>query len=146
MEFGITKFEFFNEKVWNTLKVLTEPLKDHMEKYEIDYEIDFVFMILYEKVWNSMKKVENEYMYELKAEDFALWNFKRITALTWKYDDSFVAFTAADLSNTSQDDRLSNSLLETGVHWCISAKHRFNVWCCCTIFRQSESILGRTCY
>ncbi len=29
------------------------------------------------------------------------------------YDDSFVAFTTADLSGTSQDDRLSNSLLET---------------------------------
>ena len=52
-------------------------------------------------------------MYELKAEDFALWNFKLITALTWKYGDSFVAFTAADLSDASQDDRLSNSFLET---------------------------------
>ena len=52
-------------------------------------------------------------MYELKAENFTLWNFKLITALTWKYDDSFVAFTAADLSDASQDDRLSNSLLET---------------------------------
>ncbi len=29
------------------------------------------------------------------------------------YDDSFVALTAADLSDTSQDNTLSNSLLET---------------------------------
>ena len=34
-------------------------------------------------------------------------------SLTWKYDDSFVALTAADLSDASQVDRLSNSLLET---------------------------------
>ena len=65
----------------------------------------------YETVWNKSKTYE--YMYELKADDFALWNFKLITALTWKYVDSFVAFTVADLSDTSQDDRLSNCLLET---------------------------------
>ncbi len=65
----------------------------------------------YEKVWNLSRTYE--YMYELKAEELALWNSELITALTWKYEDSFVAFTAADLSDTSQDDRLSNSLLET---------------------------------
>ncbi len=65
----------------------------------------------YETVWNKSKTYE--YMYELKTEDFSLWNFKLITALTWKYDDSFVALTAANLSDASQDDRLSISFLET---------------------------------
>ena len=71
----------------------------------------WICMKQYETVWNKQKTYE--YMYELKAEDFALWNLKLITALTWKYDDSFVALTAADLSDASQDDRLSNSLRET---------------------------------
>ncbi len=71
----------------------------------------WICMKQYETVWNKRKTYE--YMYELKAEDFALWNFKLITALTWTYDDSFVALTAADLSDAFQDDRLSNSLWET---------------------------------
>ncbi len=52
-------------------------------------------------------------MYELDASDFALRNFKLITDLTWKYNELFLAFTAADLSDTSQHDRLSNSFVET---------------------------------
>ena len=65
----------------------------------------------YETVWNRSKTYE--YMYELKASQFAMLNFMLITALTWKYDDSFFALTDSEMSDASQDDRLSNSLLET---------------------------------
>ncbi len=67
-------------------------------------------------------------MCELKPLDFALCNFKLSTALTWKYNDSFVAFTAADLPDTSEEDGLSISLLETE---------------CTDVFQQSiDSLFG----
>ena len=77
-------YEMLNEKVWNSMEFRTGLLRPYVKKYEMIGEINFVLWICmkqYETLWNKSKTYE--YIYELKAEDFALWNFKLIIALTW---------------------------------------------------------------
>ena len=101
-------------KVWKSMNFYVGLLRPYVKTYEMIDENYIFVMNLYEIVWNSMKCVKNIWIHVwIESWRFCFVKLQAYYSINLMHDDSFVAFTAAGLSDTFQDDRLSNSLLET---------------------------------